>query len=139
MSDPLTLDRPPAPAGATHDDKILPITIYVLYLIGLFNGVTILLGLIMAYVLKAGASDRALSHYVFQIRTVWVWLAWTVIAALLFLVGFPLTLIGVGFILWAIAWAVVALIGVWFAVRCAVGLAHISRDQTYPRPWSWLI
>jgi uncharacterized membrane protein len=138
MSDPLALDRSPAPPAATHDDKILPTAIYVLYLVGLFNGLTILIGLVMAYVLKEGAGERALSHYVFQIRTVWVGLAWAIIASLLFLVGFPLTFIGIGFLIWGLAWTILALLGVWFAVRCAMGLAFILRDQAYPRPRTWL-
>src|SRR4051812_18398334 len=104
MTDPLALDRSPSPRAATHDDKILPTVIYVLYLVGLFNGLTILIGLVMAYVLKEGSSERALSHYVFQIRTVWVGLAWAVIASLLFLVGFPLLFIGVGVLFWGAGW-----------------------------------
>ena len=139
MSDPLALDRDPPPGVATHDDKILPTVIYVLYLVGMFNGLTILIGLVMAYVLKEGSSEKALSHYVFQIRSVWVGLAWAIIASLLFVVGLPLTFIGVGFLLWGLAWTIFALLGVWFVVRCAVGLAYILRDEAYPRPRSWLI
>ena len=33
-------------------------------------------------------------------------------------------------------WGVV---GVWFAVRCIVGLVYLSQGEAYPRPNSWLI
>ena len=41
--------------------------------------------------------------------------------------------------MWWAGWAIISLLGLWFVVRCAVGLAHISRDQPYPRPQAWLI
>ena len=129
------------PASAAYDapeDRTLPAVVYALYLIGLFNGLTILIGLIMAYVLKEGASDRALSHYVFQIRTVWVGIAWAVIGSALWVVGIPLSFVLVGLPLLFVGWGILALLGLWFIVRCVIGLALIARDQPYPRPRAWL-
>ena len=134
MTDPLLTER----SVATHDDKILPTAIYILYLVGLFNGLTILIGLVMAYVLREGASDRALSHYDFQIRTVWVGIAWAVIGCLLCIVGVPLSFVLVGLPLLFVGWGILALLGLWFIVRCVIGLALIARDQPYPRPRAWL-
>jgi uncharacterized membrane protein len=30
-------------------------------------------------------------------------------------------------------------IGVWFAVRCVMGLYYLSQNQPYPRPDTWLV
>ncbi len=117
----------------------MPMVVYVLYLIGLVNGLTILIGFVMAYALKGNAGEMARSHYVFLIRTIWIALAWSLIAGLIMLVGLPLTLVLIGFFFLHLAWGIFGLIGVWFTVRCVVGLIYLSRGEPYPRPSAWLI
>ena len=133
MAEPLVDDQ-----SIPHDEKTLPIIIYVLYLLGFTGGVTILIGVGMAYVLKGGAGQRALSHYIFQIRTFWIGLAWATIACLIAALGLPLTLVLIGFKLLALAALLLALIGVWASIRSVMGLIYISRGEAYPRPRAWL-
>lgn len=134
MAEPMA-DEVPA---ALHDEKTLPIIIYVLYILGFFGLLTIFIGVIMAYVLKDGAGQRALSHYIFQIRTFWIGLALSIVPILIAVIGLPLLLILVGFKLLALAGALLGLIGVWAAIRSVVGLAYISRGEPHPRPRTWL-
>jgi uncharacterized membrane protein len=129
----------PALPIRVDDDKTLPMVVYALYLIGLFNGLTILIGVVMAYVLKSRAGEIARSHYVFQIRTAWIALAWGVLGGIVALVGLPLTLVLIGFLFLKLAFAIFALIGIWFVVRSVVGLIYASRGEAYPRPGAWLI
>lgn len=138
MSEPYSSDLSHARVG--EDDKVLPITVYVLYILGWASFALLpLVGFIMAYALKGKAAPWARTHYVFAIRTAWIaligWVAVGFIAAL----GIPLTLILVGFALWWIAGGLAGLIGVWVTVRCIVGLTYASRSEPYPRPDAWII
>jgi uncharacterized membrane protein len=134
MAEPIADDVP----AALHDEKTLPIIIYVLYILGFFGLITIFIGVIMAYVLKDGAGQRALSHYIFQIRTFWIGLALSIVPILIAVIGLPLLLILVGFKLLALSGALLGLIGVWAAIRSVVGLAYIGRGEPHPRPRTWL-
>jgi uncharacterized membrane protein len=129
---PLTDDRP-----AVHDEQVLPIVIYVLYLLGA-GVLTPLIGVIMAYVLKDGAGERACSHYIYQIRSFWIALAGMVVAGLIFAIALPLTLVLIGFALLNVAGVFALLVGAWFIIRAVVGLVYIARGEAHPRPRTWL-
>ena len=123
----------------TTEDRVLPAVVYGLYLLGLVNGLTILVGLVVAYINLDKAGPRMRTHYDFQIRTFWIGLA--IFLSLGLLIGISavlsLVLIGIPFLmLFLFLWGAV---GVWFAVRCIVGLVYVSQDQAYPRPNTWLI
>ena len=115
----------PAVPPALQDDKILPLVIYALFLIGLGTGITAVVGVVLAYVSKPAAPEWLQSHYVFQIRTFWLWLLFSAI-------GGVLTLAHVGFVILAAIW-------VWMAVRCILGLTWLAKGQAYPTPRNWMI
>ncbi|HKR88397.1 MAG TPA: hypothetical protein VJS38_09485 [Phenylobacterium sp.] len=119
------------------EDRTMPAVVYALYLLGLVNGLTVLLGLILAYANRGGAGARMRSHYTFLIRTCWLWLAWMIIGALLLAVGIPLSFVLVGIPMAALGWAIVGLDHVWFAARVILGVIYLARDEPYPRPYSW--
>lgn len=141
MTEPLTTPTGPGFAPRTGtDDKTLVIVVYVLYLVGFISGgVTSLIGVIMAYVLKSGAGERAYSHYVFQIRTFWLALLGIFVAGMMFAVGLPLAFILIGIPLLILAKLVLALVAIWFAVRCVIGLIAAAGDQPYGRPRAWIV
>ena len=33
---------------------------------------------------------------------------------------------------------IIAVVGIWFIVRCCLGLYYLIQDEPYPRPMSWL-
>jgi uncharacterized membrane protein len=124
---------------AAVEDRTMPAVVYGLYLIGIANGLTVLLGLILALANRGGAGARMRTHYTFLIRTCWLWLAWMAIGGLLILLGAPLTLLLVGFpIIW-LGGAIIALTHTWFALRAIVGVIFLARDEAYPRPYSWFL
>ena len=129
----------PDPPAPYDEDSTLPMVVYGLYLIGLINGLTILVGLVIAYANRDGAGPRAQSHYIFQIRTFWTAVGWWVIGAVLLLWGIPLSLILIGIPLLILGGLIFALGHIWFALRCIVGLVHLSRGEAYPRPRTWLV
>lgn len=126
-------------AVVTTEDRVLPAVVYGLYLLGLVNGLTILVGLVLAYINLDKAGPRMRTHYEFQIRTFWIGLA--IFLSLGLLIGISavlsLVLIGIPFLmLFVFLWGAV---GVWFAIRCVIGLVYVSQDEAYPRPKTWLI
>lgn len=107
------------------DDTRAPQIIYVLYLAGLITGtVTLLIGVIVAYVYRGDATPWLREHYRYLIRTFWI-------GALYSSVAFFLSLIVIGAILWP-------LLMVWLVVRCVIGIRDVRRHQPPPRPGSWL-
>ena len=131
---------PPAPYVA-EESMTMPVVIYVLYLLGYFTGgLSTLIGLVIAYVQKAQASPRALSHYVFQINTFWITLIALAISIVLAIMGMPLLLLhGVGVIFFVLSGLMGLAITVWFLVRCVVGLIRAAQGEAYPMPRSWLL
>lgn len=126
-----------SPAEAS-EDRTAPAVAYGLYLLGLATGITPLIGLIVAYVNRDRAGPVARSHYTFLIYTFWLTLAWCLIAGVLLLVGIPLSLVLIGIPFALLGGAIAALVGVWFVVRCILGVIYLARGEAYPRPRNWL-
>ena len=138
MTETVVTPETPPPAKAGHEDRVLPAIVYALYLIGLTHGLTILIGVIIAYVARDGAGPVARSHYDFLIRTFWPALIGMLLIFLIGTVGLVLTLVLIGFpILMGAAFLFFAL-WVWFLVRCIVGAIHLARGEAFPRPETWL-
>jgi uncharacterized membrane protein len=120
------------------EDRVLPAIIYALYLLGAANGITTIVGLVLALVNRGRAGERMRTHYTFQIRTCWLWLAWLVIGFLLIVIGAPLSLVLIGIPLLLLGKAIIALIEIWFIVRVIIGALYLARNEAYPRPRAWL-
>jgi uncharacterized membrane protein len=123
----------------SQEDRTLPAVIYALYLLGFATVVTTLIGLIVAYAQRDQVSPQMRTHLEFQIRTFWMSIGWFLIGGCMIIVGFPFSFILIGIPVFILGWLILACIGVWFAVRCVLGLIHLSRGEAYPRPLTWLI
>lgn len=126
-------------APREREDRVLPAVTYVLYLAGLANGLTLLIGLFIAYANRGTASLKMQSHYTFLIRTFWVGLAWMGIAAGLVLFGIPLSLVLIGIPMMIAGGVIFSLGWVWLLARTLVGGYYLLKDEAYPRPQSWII
>lgn len=130
----------PDPAsGRVEEDKVLPIVVYALYLLSFTNGLTFLVGLIIAYVNRETAGPINASHYTFAIRTFWLSIWWFVIGLALFLVGLALAVLLIGIPLLIAGGTILGAISVFFVVRTIMGLVYLLQGQAYPRPQTWLI
>ncbi|HYD44575.1 MAG TPA: hypothetical protein VEA79_04840 [Phenylobacterium sp.] len=138
MSDPVIASPHPA-AAQPVEDRVLPAIVYGLYLIGLVNGVTILIGIIMAYVCRDRAAPRTETHYVFQIYTFWLSIAFWLVGWILIIVGIPLSIVLIGIPALVLGGIIVSVVSLWVAVRCIVGLLYVMQGEPYPRPRNWLI
>jgi uncharacterized membrane protein len=106
-------------------DRTNLLIVYILFIVGLFSGGLIsLAGLIMAYFVKNDADVIAQTHLIFLIRTFWI--------GLLFgLVGVVLSVIGVGFLILALA-------TIWYLIRVIKGVITFNRNEPIAEPRSWL-
>lgn len=97
--------------------------IYVLYLAGIFIGLTAVIGVIMAYINRPEAPAWLASHYRFQIRTFWIGLLYLLLGSILITV--------------VVGWLLVLFWIVWLIVRCAQGLKYLDRHEAHPNPTMW--
>ena len=122
-----------------EEDKVLPIVVYALYLLGFTNGLTFLVGLIVAYVNRETAGPINASHYTFAIRTFWLSIWWFLIGLALVLVGLALLVLLIGIPIMIVGGTILGAISVWFVIRAILGLTYLLKGEAYPRPRAWLI
>jgi len=80
-----------------------------------------IIAVIVNYVKRGDARGTWLdSHFSWQIRTFWYAAIW---AAVVFIVGLPLTLLLVGFAIWAVG---LFALGIWAIYRIALGWSRLS-------------
>jgi uncharacterized membrane protein len=126
-------------SGRAEEDKVLPIVVYALYLLGFTNGLTFLVGLIVAYVNRETAGPINASHYTFAIRTFWLSIWWFLIGLALVFVGLALLVLLIGIPIMVLGGTILAAISAWFVVRTVLGLVYLLKGEAYPRPRAWLI
>ena len=97
--------------------------IYILYFVGIFVGLTTLIGVVMAYLNKSEGPAWLKSHYVWLIRTFWIGLLFSVIGAIL-------SVVLIGFLLLAATL-------IWLIIRLVQGLNYLGKNQPVPNTSSW--
>ena len=128
MSDEAPQVQPPAPAPQSQSagfDFNRPTIVSALYLSSFVLGVTVIIGVVLAYVWKGEPhAEWETSHYEYLIRTFWIGLIGSVIS-------FILMLVLIGFLLW-IAVAVLVV------VRSVLSLINAQKQMPMPNPETWL-
>jgi uncharacterized membrane protein len=124
MTVPYETERPYKTERPVVSDKSLAFIVYLLYGVGYFNGISALIGVIIAHLKVDDADPVAQSHYRFQIRTFWIGLLYFVIAVPLcmVLIGFPL-------LIWWLVWSL---------VRIVKGFLLLTDGKPVANPGSWL-
>ena len=100
-----------------QDERGKATAIYVLYLVALFTGLTMIVGVVLAYVFRGGAPDWLRSHYDAQVRVFWWGVLWVVVGTL----TIPIL---IGFLILGLSW-------LYVLVRSVQGLARVNDG----RPW----
>jgi uncharacterized membrane protein len=100
--------------------------VYVLYLASLVVGVSIVIGLVIAYINRGQAAGTwVASHYTYQIRTFWIGLLYSV-------TSFALMFVAIGFVL-------IVVVAIWGIVRCVRGLQWAAAGKAVPNPETWMV
>ena len=116
--------RPPTLPQPIVSDVALAMSVYVLYGIGYFTGISALIGVVIAHVKVEDADPVMRSHYQFQIRTFWIGFLYIAIGCALSLV-----LIGIPILIW---WFV------WSLIRIVKGAIAANESRPIANPMSWL-
>ncbi|MDP9103610.1 MAG: hypothetical protein M3N05_06350 [Pseudomonadota bacterium] len=125
---------------ATDEDLTLPIVVYVLYLLALpTGGISLIVGLIMAYANRDRAAYAARSHYEFAIRTFWLSIGWVLAGVAACIVGGILSVILIGIPILLVGALMLACGKIWYVVRCILGIAKAAQREAYPRPDALLV
>jgi uncharacterized membrane protein len=98
--------------------------IYILYLVGLATGLTLVIGVIMAYINREDPPEWLQSHFRFQIRTFWIGLLYCVIGVILSMV-----LVGILVLLFA---------AVWLIIRVVKGFKYLEQRQPVADVETWM-
>jgi uncharacterized membrane protein len=122
----------------TTEDRTMPAVAYGMYLLAFATVVTAFVGLIIAYAQRERAGPKMRTHYTFLISTFWMSIVWWIIGGFLVVGGgiFSIILIGLPFLM--LGGLILAMVGVWWALRCVLGIIYLTRDEAYPRPNTWL-
>ena len=98
--------------------------VYILYFAGLIVGVTVLIGVIIAYVNHADSPDWVKTHYRFQIRTFWIGVLYAFLSLLTAII-----VVGIFFAVFTF---------IWWIVRSVKGLKLLAQGAAYENPATWL-
>lgn len=79
-----------------------------------------LAAVVLNYVMRSEAKSTFVeSHFLWQIRTFWIAMAW---AVLVFVLGFVLSLVWIGFVVWYVGFVVM---GIWVGYRIVLGWVRL--------------
>jgi uncharacterized membrane protein len=113
----------PAPVSG-QPPRLIPFAIYIAYLASFLTGISLFVGVVLAYVQRGSGPAWLETHFRYQIRTFWIFCVYAIL-------GGVLALILVGFVILFLA-------SVWFIVRCVKGMSLLDRGQPIPDPGTWL-
>jgi len=122
----------------TTEDRLMPAAAYGLYFVGLFTALPILLGAILAYLVRGSAGPAMRTHYTFLIRTFWGAVGWSILGGLLIFIGIPLSVVLVGAPIIMLGWAILGIVYLWILLRLVVGAIYLLRGDAHPRPRAWI-
>ena len=113
--------RDPSSASAQRSDRIdslknMAMAVYVLNLLAFFNGLTAILGAIIAFVKRNDAAGTVYaSHFQQQLKVFWIALA----------VG----AIGTITVWILIGWPILLILGLWYLYRNVTGLVRLANNR----------
>jgi uncharacterized membrane protein len=103
--------------------RMMPFAIYIAYLASFLTGISLLVGVVLAYVQRGSGPAWLETHFRYQIRTFWIFLVYAILSGVL-------CLILIGFFL-------LFLTSVWFIIRCVKGMTLLDRGEAVPNPTTW--
>ncbi len=116
-------DNAVTPRPPVISDYGLALTVYILYLLGFFTGLTAAIGLLIAAMQADRADPVSRTHFRFQVRTFWIGLLFLVVGVVALHVA-----IGALILLW---WVI------WTLIRCVKGLLALNAGEPIGDPELW--
>jgi uncharacterized membrane protein len=111
--------------GSGTEAKTWALIVWGLYIAAFFTGITIIIGVIVAYVKRGELAGTPFeSHMTSAIRTFWISLIGYLISAVLMLV--------------LIGFVTMTLVGIWHLFRVIRGIVKALDDRPIDNPEGWL-
>lgn len=114
-------DTPPT---IQENARKMALIVYALYLASFIVGITLLAGVIVAYIYRNDADEWLATHYRFQIRTFWMFVLFSIIGGLAAII--------------IVGWFILVGAAVWLIIRCVIGLKRLDERRPIDDPASWL-
>jgi uncharacterized membrane protein len=102
------------------DDRGLAFTVYILFFLGYFTGITSLIGIMIAYLQRHSVGSELGTHFTFQIRTFWIGVFCLVVGGLLLSIG-----VGIFVLLAGLFWSL---------MRNVKGILALNRNESIVNP-----
>lgn len=110
--------------GIQENARKMALIVYALYLASFIVGITLLAGVVVAYIYRRDADGWLATHYRFQVRTFWMFVLFSIVGALLSII--------------VVGWLILIVAAVWLIVRCVIGIKRLGERQPIAEPASWL-
>lgn len=99
------------------------LAVYILYLLSIPSfGLFALVGVVVGYVTREGATGVARTHLDDAIAIWWVAFLWAVALFVVMMIGWILTPVLIGFPILGLVWAAGIAVTIWFIVKSVLGL-----------------
>jgi uncharacterized membrane protein len=122
----------------SDDERWQGIAVYAIYIVGLFTALPLLIGLVLAYLFRSGASPAAKTHYEHQIGLFWRFVLGNIVVGFLVGIGWFLTMTVVLGIIGIPLLILCGVIFVWLWVmlltRSLRGIGRLNQAEAYPIP-----
>ncbi|WP_019961330.1 hypothetical protein [Woodsholea maritima] len=109
-----------------RDDRLIALIVYVLFIVGPANGLTMVIGVVLAALRYDKSAPWLKTHYQFQLRTAFFGFLFFVLGLL------TVWIFGLGLLVWAVG-------TLWVVVRAIVGLVRVIDQRPNPDPTSFLV
>ena len=121
---------PPAETGAAAEGRPATLIVWVLFaLSALTGGLAAVVGVVVAYAMRARATGLSRAHTDSQIALFWSGFIWTVLFTLAWLISLLLTTVFIGIPLLFVFWAALLLLGIWFTAKSVLGALALANGR----------
>lgn len=117
-------------AGPGAGIKGATLTVWILFALTLLTGgLSAIVGMVVAAVMRRRASGLDLEHINAQSRLFWSGLIWAALFTVAWLISLLLTTLYIGIPLVFLFWAALVLLGVWFTIRSVLGASARAANR----------
>ena len=122
--------QPRLESGHEAEGKPAALVAWGLYILSIPSAnVLVLVGLIVAYAARGGATGLAREHIEAQIVLFWSVFWWTIALWVLIAISMAASVILIGIPFLLVFWALWFLLSVWFTVKSVLGLINLLQDR----------
>ena len=122
--------QPRLDGGHASEGKPAALIAWALYILSIPSAnILVLVGLVVAYAARGGATGLARQHIDAQISLFWSVFWWTIALWVLIAISMAASVILIGIPFLLVFWALWLLLSIWFTVKSVLGLINLVQDR----------